>query len=545
MTQEGGKQDDDRKAEAENGNAGDSAPEVEAEVVADGAETSTGEHAFDPADEEVAPEIEEALAGAEAAMGPRKSTLTPGVMLFLAFAAIALIAVAVWRLQTGGADRSPSPENAPAAQETSSHEPPSQEPPSQELSAEEPPAFPAPEGRSEDAEPAPEEKIINLSADDLQPSEPSDAPADSFLPPVSAGGAEKIANSVEAGAKEAMRRLREESAGEASEADLRKPGQNDLQADENGDVEAASDEAGIEALEDETPAVTPDEPSADATVQEPTDEAMLPAGAPVSPDAGNGNIADETLPGDKIMNDQFAGELDALRGETTRLEGALADERARNAALAAEIAVLRKNFETALAARERQYEGELSSMRASIEKIQNSGIRNASDRLKAPLAVEALRRKVDAGAPFENELRAVAAFAPDDAAALAPYARAGAPTDAALRETFGAAARAGLAAAGQAQAGDNWGAQLLARAQSLVSVRPAQPISGDGARAIISRAEQGLHDGDAAVAFSELERLPAPAQAAMSDWMAAAHARAEASAALNRLSARFSTGGAG
>lgn len=478
------------------------APEVEAEVVAD-------DHEPSPAFDDPPPEVEDALDAAEAELSPRKSTLTPGVMLFLAFVAVALIALAVWRFMPGGPAAGPGESDA-AVQETPGDETAPVSAQNETLSE------PQEDQRS---------KIDNLPADNLQAPGDAGAADGSFLPPVTEAGANKVANSVEAGAKEAMRRMQEaEEGGRESE----QPSTDEITG---FDVDAAEEAPGADPEAAEEPGGV-EETEARAETSDGNIAADL-----ASSDGPERNGEDQSGISEKITN-----ELQSLRDETARLESAFSAERERNAALQEEIANLRDSFEAALAARDQQYAEELSSMRADFEKIRNTQIEGATDRLKATLALNALRRKVDAGEPFVNELTAVAEFAPDEASILAPYAHDGVPADTELRASFGDAARAGLAAAGQEKAGGGVSG-LVARAQSLVSVRPAEPQAGDTPRAVISRAEHAVREGDLTYALSELDTLSPAVREAMKEWTEKARARSEAEAALARLARQFDDGG--
>lgn len=521
MTQENDKPEDD-KAKNEKPEHESGAPEVEAEVVGAEEEPASSSAAF----EEMSPEIEEALAGAEEELAPRKSTLTPGVILFFAFTAVALVAFFIWWRQSGDdgrAARDAAETTAPQIETEEPAAPPGEEAPAEERTAgEEPsPSLPEPGG-----------KIENQRTGDLPPPADTVAPDDTFLPPVSERGAEKITNNIETGALEAARRLQQQESAAPPEEEPQAdetPG-FDVAPDEDGSFEqktsdAASDEtsgaqaAQIAETDDATTEMTPQELRAEETI--------------ANADAAQPAVAE--IPA-KIVND-----LETLRGETARLENALSEERERNAALSAEISELRESFETALAARDQRYTDEIADMRASLQKIQNSEIKDATDQLRANLALNALRRKVDAGEPFADELTAMAAFAPDSASALAPYAHSGAPTNAALQESFGEAARKAIAAAELEEADNGWD-RVVARAKNLVSVRPAAPLAGDGPRAVISRAEHGLNEGDLTYALNELDSLPQSAKAAMADWINDAEKREKAQSVLSEISQQLNGG---
>lgn len=510
MTQKSGKPEDEK---AEGGKAETGAPEVEAEVVEEAEGASSA--AFD----ETSPEIEEALAGAEEELAPKKSTLTPGVILFFAFAAVALAAFFIWWRQSGDEQRAveEATESAPPAEteeagteiETGQPPAPADEEPAQETP---PPSLPEPGG-----------KIANEPKSGLRPPDETPSQEDQpFLPPVSERGAEKTTNTIDAGAEEASRRMQENEKSAASE--------EDQQTEEAAGFDIASPEE--EALEEERPGQAPAQSSEQEPQRTANADAAVTEAAPIETGAGEA----ANIPA-KIVND-----LEALRGQTARLESALAEERARNADLAAEIRELRQGFETALAARDERYAEELSDMRASLQKIQNSEVKGATDQLRANLALNALRRKVEAGEPFADELTTMAEFAPERASELAPHAHSGVPTDTALRESFGAAARQALAAAGQEEAGDGVSG-VIARAKSLVSVRPAAPQAGDSPRAIISRAEHAVDEGDLTYALNELDSLPASAKAAMAEWVKNAQANNDAQLVLGELSARLNSNG--
>ncbi len=496
MTQDGDKSEDKDGETA--------APEVEAEVVSDDEAPAS---AFDDA----SPEVEDALEGAEAELGPRKTTLTPGVMLFFVFVAVALIALGAWRFMSGA-----TLDAAPDENETADQETPVADVASMPVQAEMPPD-PAPQ------EPSPS-KTSNLPADNLKA--PTDAAPgnDSFLPPVTESGANKLANTVEEGAKEALRRMHESEAAE------------------NAKSQPADETTGFEiAPADEEQTVAPGAADSE-TMTQPGTSSGIDSGAPsLEQDAAAENAA----PSDEqqtVVPEKIANELQSLRAETERLENAFSAEQERNAALQEEIASLRDNFETALAARDQQHAEELASMRAEFKKIQNNQIAGATNTLKATLALNALRRKVDAGAPFANELTAMAVFAPEAAARLAPYAQDGVPAETELRDSFGAAARKGLAAAGREQAGGGVSG-LVARAQGLVSVRPAAPQAGDSPRAVISRAEHAVIKGDLTYALSELDRLSPKVRETMKDWTEKARICSEAETVLAELAARFNDNG--
>lgn len=462
-------------------------PEVEAELVS---ETAQSEDAFD----EDAPE-----GAAQAAVEPdaqadeaaRKKALTPGVMLFLGFVVVALTAFAVWRFTPHGvsveAQLPPPAEAAPAKE-------PADETRTSSWTRDEP--------EPEPDEPA-EEKIANAPADELKTPPEAAEGAAGYLPPVTAEREAKIGNSVEEGAKEAMRRFAEEDA--AAEV---APEPQDLPEDQ------PADEAETAALEPEDAAETGPAP----------EPALVPAPDMATTETSDAEFAD--------LRARYEEETQALRTE-------LDNERRANEDLNSEIARLRSALAEAESDRDAAANEEVMALRDEVERLRRDRANTSSRQMRASFALAALARAVDQGDPFTEELEAVAEFEPSAAAALEAHAETGVATEAALRIGFDAAARAALAAAGQEKAGGGVPG-LVARAKNLVSVRPAEPMAGDDPGAVLSRAEQALEEGEVSFALLELEDLPVSAQEAMAGWMAEARARAEAVAALGRLQAEIS-----
>lgn len=468
-------------------------PEVEAELVS---ETAPPEEAFDtdaPPDappDELDPDPQETKPR-------RKPVLTPGVVLFCAFAAVALGAFAVWRFSPFGAvPAAPQSETAPAP-----------EPAAQDNAVSAPETAPAP------AKPD-QPKIANAPADGLKPAPSDNDGAAGYLPPVTAVEAAKIGNTVEEGAKEAMRRFEEEQA---------------LQEDKTGAPQADTDPFAEDVAEDVVaPASEPD--LADAAAQD-------AAGDGAAQDTAASSGADET--GAALAAERLAQAQAAFAEEKRNLENALTEERRRNDELSAEAERLRIALADAQSARDLAAADEAAALRAEIDALRQAEARTSSRQMRASFALTALSRAVDQGDPYTEELSAVAEFEPAAASALETHAETGVATESALRIGFDAAARAALAAASQEKAGGGVSG-LIARAQNLVSVRPAKPVAGDAPGAVLSRAEHALEEGDVAFALLQLEDLPAVAQEAMADWIASARARAEAQAALARLEAEIS-----
>ncbi len=537
MTQDG---DPPAKKEEE------SLPEVEAELVS---ETPSPEDAFEDDAPEASPPPDAVQGDAgdgppPDAAGKRKSTLTPGVMLFLAFVVVALIAFGVWRFQLKPESEISAADTAPAAQEAPPATSDSQE--EAGIAAEPEPAPDlAPEGEEPPAQGA---KIENLAEDDLAPTpqgEPAQESGDEssgFLPPVTEAGAAKIANSVEDGAKKAMVRTEEaEDAPDDSQStdDTVEGGEVDALAAE--DEGAESEEADLEeAPSTELNGNAPETAAQETAVQE---QASLqrPEGDTVSDN-------EPTTEAAALENTQTEDEAVALQAEMESMRAAFEEERADlmaaldsarriNNEQNTDVRDLRAQLEAAKE-REAALKDEVASLRNELSRVRREGVTMSQRNMKASFAVAALSRAVDQGEPFTQELAAVEEFEPGAEAALEAHAETGVATDAALRIGFDAAARKALAAAGQAEAGGGISG-LMARAKNLVSVRPARPLDGDDPGAILSRAEHALEQGELSFALLQLEDLPLVAQEAMSEWMAMARARVEAKSAVAALTVRI------
>ncbi|MEO1136250.1 MAG: mitofilin family membrane protein [Pseudomonadota bacterium] len=521
----------------------DTFPEVEAELVDEAtpapgafdADEPSASSEPDVAADDAAETVESGAVDAneteeETTTEERKSTLTPGVMLFLAFSVVALAAFGVWRLQSSApAPDGPEPTQA-VAPETISPAPVNPEPASTDLTA------PAQENNETGLA---EDKIANID-NGAKPSatlgdpQSADPNADrSFLPPVTQAGAAKLTNSVEVGAKEAMRRF-QESNDDVESIDPPSAAPEGLAETSVSGFELESAQG--EEVNENTPA---DALSADNLAS----EAPLPGSQDTDVAAGSSEGVEAANTAAEA--DALAADLTALREnfetQKARLEGELNELRDRNAAQQTEIEGLRAELASAIAARDdtvRAANAELSSLRADVEKIRNERAKTTSRQMNAAFALTALSHAIDQGTPYEDELAAVIEFDPSAAGVLGAYAKTGIVTEASLRDRFGAAARAAHAAAGQEKA-ENWVSGIAARAKSLVNVRPANPVPGDSAGAVLSRAEHALEAGDIGFAVQQLEALSASAKAAMSDWMADARMRAEVEASLASLQSRL------
>ena len=242
------------------------------------------------------------------------------------------------------------------------------------------------------------------------------------------------------------------------------------------------------------------------------------------------------------LGDRLAALGDAMAGIDTRLaeiekqptsDGTLAETAI--AAYEREIAALREEMnarQTDLQAMTESALAELQATRAEAQEIEETAVqsaRNATARASLARVQAALETGAPLGAAVGDLEDALGQSAPGP---LIDIAEDGAPTLGALQADFPAAARAALRAARDSGDGPGGFAGFL---RNQFDVRSTTPQEGDGADAVLSRAEAALKDGRLNDTLAELSALSEPARAAMSDWLAEAEARAAAIDAADRL----------
>jgi hypothetical protein len=176
----------------------------------------------------------------------------------------------------------------------------------------------------------------------------------------------------------------------------------------------------------------------------------------------------------------------------------------------------------------RQLEAEGTRI-AALEK--NAGqLSGIADRAGKLARIQAATTALAAGRPL-GEI-------PGAPPALARYAAAPPPTEAALRLAYPAAERAALAATSPETDGKPFLDRVLARAQDLVTVRQGDHvIIGDEGAGILARARTAVMAGDLPVAAAAIADLRGAPAKAMADWLAQAQALLAARAALADMAA--------
>ncbi|RAI57437.1 hypothetical protein DOO78_18810 [Roseicella frigidaeris] len=153
-------------------------------------------------------------------------------------------------------------------------------------------------------------------------------------------------------------------------------------------------------------------------------------------------------------------------------------------------------------------------------------------------AIDRLRGALGAGQPLGEALARI----DQPPQALARFAQAAPPTEAALRLSFEDAAKAARAASDAAMQPDGSKPGVmdsaLTRLGGLVTIRRGdQVVWGDAAEAEIERARRALEAGDVEMSLQHIDRLPPPARQAMQGWADQARALLAARAALRQLAA--------
>jgi hypothetical protein len=172
---------------------------------------------------------------------------------------------------------------------------------------------------------------------------------------------------------------------------------------------------------------------------------------------------------------------------------------------------------------------DVAALKAQVETLRLAAAQAAAGPSPAAaFAVLSVAQAAARSAPFPGEHQALAAALPNapEVAALAPFARTGAPTSQQLAEDWPAIEANVLTAMREAAASEgDWLSRIGAMLSGLVQVRATGAPTGDGADAIAARVRLRLDRDDLAGAVSEVARLTGAPAAAAADWRRQAEAR--------------------
>jgi hypothetical protein len=246
----------------------------------------------------------------------------------------------------------------------------------------------------------------------------------------------------------------------------------------------------------------------------------------------DGQIAELTAMKDQItggiaasseLTEDAVAQIDVYRAE---MEGL----RAEMGSLAENVAALRGRIDEVAATAERS----ISAAQERVSEIEAESA-SAQDAAAVQADVAQIRAALATARPFEDAAERLQAAGVDLPEALADAAASGVPTMLMLRERFPDAAQEALRASSAASAGDGFMARSRAFLEAQVATRSLTPQEGMSPDAVLSRMEEALRQDDLAAAIDEAGQLPSEAQAAMSDWLADARARAAADSGLAEL----------
>ena len=147
----------------------------------------------------------------------------------------------------------------------------------------------------------------------------------------------------------------------------------------------------------------------------------------------------------------------------------------------------------------------------------------------------ALTGRIAAGAPFADELEAVAAELPGAPGldALRPLAADGAPTVSDLRARLADIAAGSPSAQPDDTSGDGFLQTMREHLEGMVTISRADEADWP---AVLARADDALQRGDIEAAIAEVEPASAAAPGEIEAWLADARARRQAEAGLDELS---------
>jgi hypothetical protein len=227
----------------------------------------------------------------------------------------------------------------------------------------------------------------------------------------------------------------------------------------------------------------------------------------------------------------------ALKQELASLSGRMQSLEAKPAPAAGPSAEAVQHSLEPLNAKLAELEGRIASLTKAQDELKASAGAAA-----LTMAVQNLRRAVTEGKPFAAELKTLASLAPQklELAPLEARRDSGLASLTKLQHDFDSSARAAIEAAKPSGDGSFTG-DLLAKARSLVRVRPKGDIPGTAPEAILARAEQRLDSGDLPAAIRETGQLAGPAADAMTPWLTEAKAKAAADETLQAIEAKLIT----
>lgn len=237
--------------------------------------------------------------------------------------------------------------------------------------------------------------------------------------------------------------------------------------------------------------------------------------------------------------------LDALKADVNQTAAALQSANEETSSVKAEISALKSSLVKAsdVAAAIAPVEQRVSALDETMRSVVQAEAdrKTYTERVALSLELQSLKRALDSGRPYANELDAVKrlAAADIDLAALEQFKTTGVPPLADLANEFRPVAHAAIIAETPAAEGGVVD-KLIAGAKSVVSIRKVGHAPDDkSTEATVGRIELALKDGRLADAVSESDALPAKARGVAAPFFEKVAARVAIESAVDRLEAQL------
>jgi len=222
-----------------------------------------------------------------------------------------------------------------------------------------------------------------------------------------------------------------------------------------------------------------------------------------------------------------AGLVEAQTAAISDLAGRVADIENRPIPMVGATAEAVATYERELTAMRQMFATELarieSAQQESTSRQVDAAIQSEVAALK--LALAGIQSAVESGVAYSVQVALFSDAGIEVPVILTAQSVAGVVTLAELQQLFPNAARAALDAAFREQADDGTVNKLTAFLRSQLGVRSLGPREGDGADAVLSRAEDALRNGNIDAAILEISALPEASKEKMANWVDIAQIR--------------------
>lgn len=294
--------------------------------------------------------------------------------------------------------------------------------------------------------------------------------------------------------------------------------------------------------------------------------------------SGEGDV----VSGDEVIRSALSGELETIRSEIADIRSSMgagsSGETGSEALteLQAQVSKLQDDLSAGSAVDTEAFTERLNATEAAVEELKGdmdalsgrigavettlneqvapqmeqvgeaAAIAMEGQKVARSIAARALDSAIDQGGRFMTELDTAETFLgnTETVAALRPIAQSGVASLDELKQSFDQTANVIIDVAAPVEE-DSMFSQFMQSARSLVKVRPAGPVEGDSAEAIVSRMEASLQQGDLENVVVEWETLSDDGKAASQEFIAAVRTRIEAKRLAEALSDQLRQGAEG